>query len=239
MNKFSLIVTCALLCVTDCSSAEFFIPRSPMIFGGTIQFPRSVTKVPDIRIYRSGSIIDAAIDNTSKKISYSISDDRSQNMFTLLIAESKALSAEVDENTIKYWKVKPRHPYKFYSLMLKEVVANNQSTSSRTQAQQSPFIWAVKEHTLTFNNGRIPDNTIMVCYNPDFIDTISGGSIVNVPSIVIKPDILRMVGSEVILHEKSVEMLLSSALDYDSLHSHVKQTVKLDYPNKTVVTLTT
>jgi hypothetical protein len=190
--------------------------------------------VPDISIYCSGYKIKCDIDHNSKRIFFSILDDRMQTDFSILVADS--IVFETESNTVKYLKINQHKKYKFYTLRLKEIV--NDDPHNKEALPQSKFVWQIREERLFYANGRIPDATIIICYNPSFIETMRGGNSVEFPTIVIKPDILTVVGSELNLHDSSVQLLLSS-LDYNALHSRTKEEIKQDAALKSILAITT
>ncbi|HZW61357.1 MAG TPA: hypothetical protein VFF04_03960, partial [Candidatus Babeliales bacterium] len=208
MKYKKLMILSFLCCMLQ---AAEFRPRNPMLFSGAIQFPETVKNIPDVRVYCSGNKIKCETDKESKRILFSICEDRSLTEFTLLIADS--IFFELQENTVKYLKLNPKHPYKFYVLILKEIVPEIFDTANNRN-EQTTYKWIIKEAALPFYNGRIPDNTIIICFDPNFIETVRGGNAVEFPTVFVKNNILNIIGSESKLHEKSAELLLSS-LDYD------------------------
>lgn len=228
LKKFLMLIP---LCVSPLILlAGEFRPRNPMLFTGSIQFPKTLTTIPaDLRIYCAGNIITCQIDNKGKRVLYTIPTDRSQERFFLLIVEPDSLDMVMDENTVKYWKIKPRRPYKFYTLTLKEIV----SESPQNRPIQTDHLWLIKEERLPLGNTRIPDTAIIICYNPSFVNMLRGGNVVRLPEVIIKPEI-----SEFALHAQSTEILVS-CLDIDALHAKLHQKIKHDPAIKTTVTLTT
>lgn len=210
-------------------------PRNPMLFMGTIQFPRSLTTIPDISIYCSGYKIKCIADNNTKRILFSITDDRAQTYFNILIIEG--ILFETEGATVKHLKIDPRKKYKFYTLQLKEVIPE-ESIDDHKKSSSPQFFWQVREEKLIFNDNKIPDTCIIICYNPAFIEEIRGGNCVELPTIIIDKNILAITGSEKRLHDSSAQMLLSS-LDYNALHSQVKQEVRFDHSIKTVLAIST
>lgn len=193
---------------------------------GSIQFPKAVqNKIEDIRIYCSGKKINTMVDQEGKKISFSLSEYKYRTFFYLLIIDCQAIGVEqTQENTIKYLKVLPNFPYKFYTLELIDYF---------DQKNDKGPSWRIKEARLQ-DDRRIPDDAIIVCCSPKFIAKIDGGSEIELPKIYIKENILDIVGSDNNLHDTSIEALLSS-IDYDALHSSIKQHIRQDLALKTVI----
>jgi hypothetical protein len=230
-----------MACLVTPVHATTLKPRNPMLFGLTVQFPYHLTNTPAIRMYCGGNKLKAEVDNKGKKLMFAIPEDRYQTFFTLLITEEIQFSTF--ENTVRYLKVDPKKPYKFYTLALKERIIPQDITTlcefpKQPKEIRTEYTWDVKEIDLPYADGRIPDMTVILCYNPAFVDAITGGNAVELPTIKIKKNILSLVGSESNLHDASVEMILSS-LDYDTLHSTLKQEVRHNISAKTVLTITT
>src|SRR5581483_3730006 len=145
--------------------------------------------------------------------------DRYITQFTLLITPSFRFVTQ--DNTVLYRALEHGQPYKFYVLTLKEKVIHPENVVLLGNSSKEPtshYYWDVKEIPLSTYQARIPDDSIVICYNPDFVDAISGGNAVEFPSIKIKRNILNLVGSEAKLHENSIELVLAS-LDHDMLHT--------------------
>lgn len=185
---------------------------------GSIQFPKAVQCLEGIRIWCGGKKIKSETDTEGKKVTFSLTTNKYQNYFYMLITEHPG-SQMAEDNTIQYLKSHPHHAYKFYSL---ELLAD--------------ATWRIKELKTSLETGRIPDDTIIVYYNPDYIEKVNGGNQIELPKIFLKNDIIALAGSEDRLHDQSIELLLSS-LDFDTLHDTIKQTVKQDISLKTIVAL--
>jgi hypothetical protein len=196
-----------------------FVDKKMMV--GIIQFPKAVQKIPSIRVYCGGKRILCEPDNETKRLVFSLSEKKYQTYFYLLIA--KEIDVQAEENTIQYLKIKPGEPYKLYAL---ELVVNPHKNG----------VWVIKEVLLPSDTGRIPDETIIVYYDPAYFSGLSGGNEVEFPKLLVKNDIIDMVGSELELHDISNKMLVSS-LRYDPLHEHIKYIVKQDFNLKKVIAL--
>ncbi len=224
-----------MLSIATSLTAGTFRLQNPMLFGMTIQFPYALHETPDIRAYCGGHIIKGNVDNKNKTLFFSIPEDRYKTTFTLLITNAHAIDCTATDNTIHHLKIDTKHSYKLYVLTLKERIVTSPSS---TKEPRTEYMWDSERITLSADDSRIPDNTIIVCYNPDFIDKIEGGNAVTLPTLYVKDNIISLLGSESKLHEKSIELLLSS-LDYDAIHATIKHHVKPCYASKTVLTLTT
>ena len=86
-------------------------------------------------------------------------------------------------------------------------------------------------------DGRIPDETIIIRYNPDYVQALEGGNNIEFPKIIIKPDILKLVGSEAKLHELSNSWFLA-ALNTDTIHETAPVRIRVTPQSKTVLAMT-
>lgn len=217
---------------------------------GTIQFPSSIATVPDIRVYRGGRKILCEQDQDSKKITLTIPREPREQMFYLLISESISFHQvdsdhpEEAQNTIGYFRVPKKQDYKLYKLQLVceqpeqrntmlqnyrlmlDADVTNRLGQKDKKKQQPMYSWRVTEQTLQEGTRSIPEDTIIVYYYPHLIESISGGSKFELPTIKIKSDLITLVGSELKLHELSDGLVLS-CLDHDSLHATIQQNVRL------------
>lgn len=220
---FRLFVFLSLLMLCQTHSADLFKPtllsHNKKLFMGSIKFPEAIITIPNLRIYYKGQIITCESNNETKNLAFSIAEESKIVSFYLLITEKITYASE--KNTIKY--LKAIQPYKIYKLTLD----NENDTET----------WAIESIAPNLYDNKIPDNTIIVCCNPEYIDTIKGGTTIMLPDIIIRNDILQLVGSEKQLHEHLNELLLAS-LDYDTIHARIQQEIKPNYQQKTIVALT-
>jgi len=201
-----------------------------MLYMGTIQFPRELEALPEVRMYYTGHKIKPEYHTTNKHISFSIPGDRQRFYFDIIITPSISYKIH-DHNTIKYLTIPQEQAYKWYRMLLvkKAIVTPNKDQT------QSPYGWEI--HKLFFGYGsdrRIPDDAIIICYNPDFVEDLKGGNAIDLPTVLIKSNVVDLVGSEHSLHEKSIEMLLAS-LDFNTLHSTMEQ--EIHHGQKTIVAM--
>jgi hypothetical protein len=188
---------------------------------GAIKFPLSFSQIPITRIYASGKIVPydwCAPDNTTKLFTFSIPHNPGDNTIYLLItetvqfekAQSKYLSAE-NTNNIACLKMKTENqPYKFYKLTL--------VSEKPVEAKDPLYHWIIEEQTLPA--GKIPDDAVTICYDATSIESISGGSEYELPTIYLKQDL-----SESALQKLTNNILLSS-LDSDAIHAPIHQEVQ-------------
>lgn len=215
MNTKSSFILLALITSLTC---QLMASIEKKVMVGSIQFPKAVEHLEGIRIWCGGKKIKSETDPEGKKVTFSLTTNKYQNYFYLLITEHPG-SQTAEDNTIQYLKSHPQHAYKFYSL---ELLADG--------------TWRIRELKISLETGRIPDDTIIVYYNPEYIEKVQGGNHIELPKIFLKNDIIALAGSQDRLRDESIELLLSS-LDFDTLHDTIKQTVKQDISLKTIVAL--
>lgn len=212
------------------------------VYYGTIQFPMNLRTLPAIRIYYKGRRISGETNNDTKKASFNIVDENPQNSFHLLFTEHLQFETEQSEqggqsNVIKYLKVPENSHYKFYTLSLAN---NNPFLEEAAENVSNKMRWHIRKHgKAALHNGIIPDNTIIVCLDPDYVEKVEGGSTTTLPTIKIRSDIVTFVGSEEKIHEKSDELQLSLVMDCDAIHAAVQQEIRPKFERKMIVALTT
>jgi hypothetical protein len=214
---------------------------------GTIQFPNELKKVPNVRVYCGGNRITSQTLDAAKQATFTLPfEERRRTTFSLLITETIQFQPEEGTNTIQYLKINPEQTYKFYVLeLIKTELKHNADdffnadrlkSNASNQNNQMTYAWKIIEHTLL--NGRIPDDAIIICYNPEYIENLSGGNAVELPHIYIKDNVINLAGSEAKLHDASAALLLSS-LDTDAIHATIHQEVKHESQRTRVTMVTT
>ena len=176
---------------------------------GSIEFP-SLDEGLTIRLYYEGQIVKTEVQGN--KLVYRIPTSRDQFRYFLLFVEDidfvvKATGDDnVTQNTIEYLIAHPNVPYRVFEL------------------QKKGDGWFVVERLLPVG-GRIPDSTIIVLHPAGHVNTVSGGNRFQLPSIVMKDNIVDLAGSEEKLQDTATELLLAS-LDCDALHVTMKENIK-------------
>jgi hypothetical protein len=231
MRKLPLTISYSIAAII-LSSSVLHASNLRMLYMGTIQFPRELQELPEVRMYHCGHKIKPEYHDTNKYISFAIPGDRQRFYFDLIITPTIGYKLH-EHNTIRYLTIPPDQPYKWYRILLVKKV---RSESKKGESVVSPYGWEI--HKLFFGYGsdrRIPDDAIIICYNPDFVEDLKGGNAIDLPTVLIKSNIVDLVGSEHSLHEKSIEMLLSS-LDFNTLHATIEQ--EIHHVQKTIVAMT-
>jgi hypothetical protein len=220
--------------------SNYFCPNKTLIWG-SIQFPKTVDSVPDIRIYYSGQRIKCETNNDLRRITYAIPDTAHKMNFKLLITDELEFASEF--NVIKYLKVRENAPYKLYQIDLiysaPHLCSLEQSCETELNCQNTKKSWHIREFRNALDKGRIPDDTIIVCCKSSYIERLESINSAALPMIKIRPDIVQITGSEKKLHETADELILS-LLDYDTIHAAMHQEeVRPSSNPKTILSITT
>jgi len=182
---------------------------SNTLFMGSIQFPDSIKTVPDMRIYYAGHKITSAVNATTKENTFNICENQNCSTFYLIITDNIDLETPKGSNTIRYL-VNKHNAYKFYAIRL-------------IKKDKYEYEWVIKEIPLIGN--RIPDNAIIVYYNPEYIETVKIENSIRLLKIHMKQNIVELAGSHEQLQEES-ERILCSAINLDSIHTKIEPTTK-------------
>jgi len=192
------------------------------MYVGAVQFPRTLKKIPSLPIYFAGNKIPCNLSNESKQITFNIPSYQRNTPLYILVTEHIQWNAE--ENTIKYLKVNTSQPYKLYLV-------------SPQKNNEQGVLWETQEQALDCD-GKIPDNTLIIVFNPTLVEGLEGGNSITLPRLCTYSNLLERIGTEEQLHAMT-EFLLLAALDTDSIHKKIQHTIKPHYQLKTVLALTT
>jgi len=196
------------------------------LYVGNIQFPQSIQNTPQMAVYRGGIKIKTETDEASKNIQFTVSDDKSCKTFYILITQD--IQPYIQEHTVQYLKTDPKQDYKFYRIDLIENKAE--------QPDEDTYKWNIKDETIP-TDGRIPDSTIIIIFDPSFVDKIEGGTKLELPKVIMKQNIVEIAGgSEEMLHDKTIQMLMSS-LDLNLIHTRLTPEIKQNHKKKLVIAM--
>ncbi len=205
---------------------------------GTVQFPHAISDIPTIRVYYGGKIISSHLhEGGIPKTTFEITRGKRQNRFYILVTAEigyqlkNLLEPDWNQNTIDYLKVIPGQPYKFYILdLIQDNPTFDQNNSmealkQHSQANTTPsYHWEIYEQELS-ESGKIPDATIVICYFPEFVAGLKGGSQLELPTIVLRSDMVERAGSRDKLNQESIKLQLAS-IDSDTIHAPTKRELK-------------
>ena len=221
MNYF---ISLLMICISITSAFSHASYESKSLFVGTMQFPQTLENVPPIRIYYAGRKIPTHINQDGKRITFTIPEAKRRSFFYLYIAPQFDFCCT--SNNIEYLKQTPSIAYKLYAL---ELITTPTSGAAHTRDHhknnQITQQWSVKEITLFDPTGKIPDDAIIICFDPAYIQSLEGGNAIEFPKIMIRDDITKLAGSEEKLHELSTRWLLA-ALNTDAIHDTIAPCVK-------------
>lgn len=210
--------------------------RTTTIYVATLAFPAIIQELPNMRAYFEGHKLTGQKDPEHHRVLFNVPAERSMIELYVLICEESSFESE--DNTIKYLKIDPKKPYKLWHMTLmhkdraisrepKKHTAVGKIQFQTEPDEDSPYYWIIQEEVVPEKTGRLPDNTLIILYNPAFIDHLEGGSAIELPRLVLTSELLALVGSEKDLHELSARYLLS-ALDLDPFHEAVRSEIKQD-----------
>jgi len=186
----------------------------------SVEFPKSVKNIPQICIYYGGERFPCEVDQEGKRACFTLPIDKACTTFFFLIADT--LSFESENNTIQYLKVDTDQSYKFYQMELVRAPKKRYRLPSQKGKPEKEIKdrWMIVKRDLK-SDGRIPDDAIIVLLDADYVQTVREDKGFELPTIVIKDNVLEVAGSEQKLQDKAIELLLSS-LDYGPLHVNAK-----------------
>ncbi len=220
IKKINLIfLALSLFCQLKASSSHTILPC-------TIEFPKAVKTVPQICVRYCGDRFTCETDREGKRACFTLPVDKNCTHFSLLITQSFDYEIAKD-NTVQYFTVDPECKYKFYNMELVRAPKKRYRTSGESKKTvQKKDHWIIKEEQLK-KDGRLPDDTIIVMLNAEYVDEVTGKNGFELPSIAIKRNVIEIAGSEKKLHENATQLILAS-LDYNLLHSHCKVHTRQD-----------
>jgi hypothetical protein len=202
------------------------------IFVGSVQFPKTLTDIPHFRIYYGGNKIKSDIHVNSKKVVFSIPEDKRRTSFTVIITESIQFASE--DNTIMYLKLAKNQSYKFFSIQL---IKMENAIIENDKRKDPTYEWIIEQQHINLLDGRIPDDALIICMNPNFIQGLEGGNSVEFPKIIVKSDVVQLAGSESKFEDSYAKLLLSS-LDTDAIHANIHEEVKQNNQRSRITLIT-
>ncbi len=212
-------------------ASQAFSLEQKGLFIGSIQFPSLLTATPHIRIYYAGRTVACETNDDTKKVTFCIPEFKQRTFFYVLVSPAISFAPQ---NTVPYLTLKQNCPYKFFVL---QRVAYEPKNKKRKSDPSIEYGWIINELSLAPADGRIPDDTIIICYNPDFIEGLQGGNAIEFPKLMIKKDIIKLVGSEEKLLEISNGYFLA-ALHSDTIHETIQTEFLATAQPKTIIAMT-
>jgi len=225
MNKHTIAVLYAVCCFVGTFIQAHTTEKALRL--GTIQFPHSIRTVPSIRVYYAGQKVPTQIDSESKKITFTVSAN--EQRLHVVVTPHPTFKMVKDENTIECLKVDTDN-YKYFFITF--VKKSNKKEGITTIEPE--YEWNIKSEPL--HNGRIPDDALIICYDPQYINAVNGGNAFELPYIQIHDNILQLVGSESQLQDLSTKLLLS-CIDFDTVHATIHREIKRQGHPKTILAM--
>lgn len=202
------------------------------IFVGSVQFPKTLEDIPQFRIYHGGNKLKSGIHTHGKKVTFTIPEDKRRTAFTVIITESIQFASE--DNTIIYLKLAQNQPYKFFSIQL---IKMDNGIVENDKRKEPTYEWIIEEQHINLLDSRIPDDALIICMNPNFIQGLEGGNSVELPKIIVKNDAVQLAGSQAKFEDSYAKLLLSS-LDTDAIHANIHEEVKQDRQKMRITLIT-
>ncbi len=230
----SLVVFFSLsLCAIHPDTSSYMTKQ----LNGTIQFPKGTSPLPEIRVYSSGRIIGTTSHRKSFSVSYNVPEDKYQHHFFMLITEPGNIfprSKENEPNVIDFLTIDLTKSYKFYRLSLMrenfQRTFMQQNKTGPTKTKRNDAAWHITEIPLIASNGRIPDETIIVCLPAHCIDRLENNHGLALPTIIVKDD--PALFSSDIFNE-----CLLTAMDLDTIHGPIDRATKPIFDHKLVLAM--
>lgn len=188
-----------------------------MMFG-TIEFPRSLKTIFPYKIFYEGQQVKTEVEDNRLLFNIPINRPMISRFFILFVEDPHYVLKEADgtvpQNTVDY--LKSGTIYRIFEL------------------QALGGSWRVQEYLLP-ESLIIPDNTIIVYMPPAYIDTLSGGKGREFPRVMIKENILDLLGGSLDELKRKAEALAMESIHMNSLHVPVREVTRVAGNKRIVV----
>lgn len=227
MNKKDMLATLltATALIASLTTLAVGLPQQT-VYMGTIQWPSELKKTPSLRLYHAGHQLACEVNNETRQITFAVPESRDIPVMCIIVTEPKNIKLHMaEDNTISHLELKKDAPYKCLQLTrVSHEFPSASSAAELTKSLANAESWTVEQRTLRADN-LIPDNAIILCCSPEFLNCSSGGNSFELPTLFVSKDIVKKLGSESAVHEKA-DTLLLSCLDLDTLHTKLTYDVK-------------
>jgi len=200
------------------------------LFVGNILFPQTIKSIPQISLYQRGIKIQTETDDSGKKIQFTVSEEKRHKRLHFLI--TPYVQPKLENGIVTCLKISRKQNYKLYKLKLIETRDSQKSDMGKGSIR---YRWEINEKKLGTER-IIPDDTLIIIFNPHYIEKIDEGSNFELPKIWIKNNILELAGSEEKLHDEVNELLMAS-LDLNILHIKPTSEIKSDHKKKLIIAM--
>lgn len=188
-----------------------------MMFG-TIEFPRSLKMIFPYKIFYEGQQVKTEVEDNRLLFTIPINRPMISRFFILFVEDPYYVLKEADctvlQNTVDY--LKSGTTYRIFEL---RAVGGS---------------WHVQEYLLP-ESLIIPDNTIIVYMPPAYIDTLTGGTGREFPRVMIKENILDLLGGSLDELKRKAEALAMESIHMNSLHVPVREVTRVAGNKRIVV----
>lgn len=189
---------------------------------GTIRFPLSITS-HGASILHGGTLVRVHVEDN--QLTFSIKSGRPQQTFYLLVVNPQHIEycfkslpdQQSQQYTVSHRTVVANKPYKFFKMSLVPEQLGATNSLMMKKPEHIVHNWVIQQVALE-EGQPIPDDTIILLYNPEYVKNIKSEGSYKLPTILIDKDIVEKVGSIDALHEQEVKYLLAS-LDAAVLHA--------------------
>lgn len=190
-------------------------PISMMV--GTIEFPRTIKTIFPYKIFYEGQQVKTEIEGN--RLLFTIPINRLMSRFFILFVEDphyilKESTDAAAQNTVDY--LKSGAVYRIFEL------------------QSLGGSWRVKEYLLP-ESLIVPDYTIIVYMPPSYIDSLVGGKGREFPRVMIKENILELIGGSLDELKHKAEELIIEAINMNALHVPVQEATRIAGNKRIVV----
>ena len=171
-------------------------------FEVNITFPENYHS-QGIKVYQGGEILHTNV--SGHTISFFIKDMSRTKEFYLLVVKPCNLSYvfnEVAKNTVQYRAVAPGKSYKFYRIKI------------ASSAISQPF--TIETITLE-ENQKIPDQTVIIFYNPEYIESLFCSKENSILTLSVIKDLFDVSGGEDMMYYEEILYL------FDTIHTDTLQ----------------
>jgi hypothetical protein len=209
MRKNALLLV-SLICLIVTSS------YTQSLIMGCIQFPKELPSVPSVRIYYSGKIIKTTPDHEQKKIHFSLPKFGRQFRYSIVITPLLEFAKNTKADTpimIDFMKLPNTQNYKMFTLLLMPKFQDPEDTDAKLE-----YAWRVKDDWILNKDHKIPDDAIIICMDPQWIDHIGGATEYELPTVYVKSNVVNICGSSDNFYDQSAKILLA-AMDSDAFHN--------------------
>lgn len=210
-----------LLFFTICSLATAVMHAHPIsMMVGTIKFPSIVKALIPYKIFYEGQQVKTEVDANQLLFTIPLNRPMMSRFFILFVEDPQYVLKEADgstpQNTVDY--LKSGTTYRIFEL------------------QKLGDSWRVQEYLLP-ESRVIPDNTIIIYMPPLYIDRFVGGKGREFPHIMIKENILELIGGSLEELKHKAEELIIEAINMNALHVPVQEVTHVT-GNKRIVVAT-